>query len=353
MTIRFTKQSSENTIKLTTKSVFGNWDPKKDKDKPIFSFNSGSTGQISLGKVQEKLLFALAGGHNCEGCGDPDDLFTLTERDLKEANQRFKNGDYYLFGDVKVKEFRYDEKAGVANITTQKGEVLRVDLLTEAEKKDDVDSTKNISQTSQRSVSTATKPATKPTTTISTPNKKSKIANNKTSSRKKDVKNFLIALANRESSGKHAIMNKAGYVGLYQVGEEALADVGVYYETKNVNYKKNDWSGYIKGGNKYGISCLWDFMHSPDKQKAVQIDFKKKHWQYLENLNLTQYVGKTIKGIYITQSGLLAGAHLVGPGGVRDFLRSHGKNDVKDANGTPVSSYIKKFGGYDIKEITS
>jgi len=150
-------------------------------------------------------------------------------------------------------------------------------------------------------------------------------------------------------------MNKYGYVGAYQVGEEALHDVGVYYETERmgINYKKNDWKGYVSGQNKYGITCLWDFMNSPKKQKAVQIDFKKKHWQYLENLNLTQYVGKTIKGIHITQSGLLAGAHLVGPGGVKDFLHSNGKNDVKDANGTPVSSYIKKFGGYDIKEITS
>ena len=95
------------------------------------------------------------------------------------------------------------------------------------------------------------------------------------------------------------------------------------------------------------------FYEQSQKTKSCTIDFKKKHWQYLENLNLTQYVGKTIKGIHITQSGLLAGAHLVGPGGVKDFLHSNGKNDVKDANGTPVSSYIKKFGGYDIKEITS
>ena len=42
--------------------------------------------------TQEKLLFALAGGHNCEGCEDPDDLFTLTEKDLKETEKDLKNG---------------------------------------------------------------------------------------------------------------------------------------------------------------------------------------------------------------------------------------------------------------------
>ena len=115
MSIRFTKQSTENTIKLTTKTVFSNWDPKKDKDKPIFTFNSGSTGQVSLGKVREKLLFALAGGYYSGDCEDPDDLFTLTEKDLKEAKIRFENKDSYLFGNINVKEFRYDEKAGVAS----------------------------------------------------------------------------------------------------------------------------------------------------------------------------------------------------------------------------------------------
>ena len=140
MTLRFTPKSTENSIKLSTKTTLQNWDPKKNNNKPIFNFNAEANSQVSLGNVQEKLLMALTGGHICEGCEDPDDLYTLSEKDLKEAHQRFKSGDINLFGNIKVKEFRYDEKAGVANITTQKGDVLRVDLLTEYEKTSGKDS---------------------------------------------------------------------------------------------------------------------------------------------------------------------------------------------------------------------
>lgn len=369
MSIKFTKKQSDNSIQLTRNCSIRNWDPikEKDKNKPIFNFNAYSNGTINnIGNVQEKLLKALAGGHKCSSCDDSDNLITLTEQDLKEAAK-----DKSIFEDIKIKEYRYDEHYGIANITTAKGDVLRVDLLTEAEIRNVEDSSKGIFKSNKKQqTTTEKKPEAKKEpkkevkqTTVSKKTNKQDSSKNKQVSqkttpskgnKKKDVDAFLIALGNRESGGDHKIMNKYGYVGLYQVGEEALHDVGVYYETPKtgINYKKNDWKGYVSNKNKYGITCLWDFMHSPKKQKAVQIDFKKLHWQYLKNLNLTQYVGKTIKGTYITQSGLLAGAHLVGPGGVRDFLRSNGKNDVTDANGTPVSSYIKKFAGYDIKEIT-
>ena len=363
MTIKFTSKSAENNIKLNNKTTFSAWNTNNNDNKLIFDLNAKENKSIKLNNIQEQLVKALAGGHNCSSCDDLDDLFTLTEKDLKEAKNRFVNKDSSLFGNIKVKEFRYDEHYGIANITTSKGDVLRVDLLTEAEKRNGEDSSNGIFKSSnkQQTKVEKKKEEEKKETTTKTNNKvtaKKEQSSPKATSlsnknKKRDVDTFLIALGNRESGGNHKIMNKYGYVGLYQVGEEALKDVGVYYETKNINYKKNDWKGYVKGGNKYGITCLWDFMNSPKKQKAVQIDFKKLHWQYLKNLKLTQYVGKTINGTHITASGLLAGAHLVGPGGVRDFLRSNGKNDVKDANGTPVSSYIKKFAGYDIKEITS
>jgi len=364
MTIRFTKNSTESSIKLATNTTFRNWDPKADKDKPTFNFNASSNGKVTLGNVQEKLLQSLAGGHYCDSCDDPDDLCTLTEQDLKEAHKRYLNKDKNLFGDIKAKTIRYDEYHGAMTIITDKGDVLNVDLLTESEKRDGVDSSKGIFKSSKAEAKKEAEKKTKNESQTAQNNqqkktqivdKKSTPAAKKKASGKKDIDTFLIALGNRESSGDHTVMNKYGYVGLYQVGEEALHDVGVYYETKKtgINYKKNDWVGYVSDKNKYGITSLWDFMHSRSKQKAVQIDFKKKHWQYLMNLNLIKYIGKTINGIPITQSGLLAGAHLVGPGGIRDFLRSNGKNDVTDANGTPVSSYIKNFAGYDIAEITS
>ena len=82
------------------------------------------------------------------------------------------------------------------------------------------------------------------------------------------------------------------------------------------------------------------------------MDYKKQDWKYIKNLGLDKYVGREINGQLITASGLLAGAHLVGVGGLKKYLNSNGKNDVKDATGTPVSLYIKRFAGYDVTKIT-
>ncbi len=61
----------------------------------------------------------------------------------------------------------------------------------------------------------------------------------------------------------------------------------------------------------------------------------------------SKYLGRTINGIEITISGLVAGAHLKGIGGVKKFLKG---KDNADAYGTMISEYIEKFGGYDLSD---
>ena len=57
--------------------------------------------------------------------------------------------------------------------------------------------------------------------------------------------------------------------------------------------------------------------------------------------------GKKINGIEITESGILAAAHLAGAGNVKKYLRSNGIHSFKDAFGSSVQHYIKRFSGYD------
>jgi len=54
----------------------------------------------------------------------------------------------------------------------------------------------------------------------------------------------------------------------------------------------------------------------------------------------------------ITESGILAAAHLAGPGSVKKFLRSYGGTNFSDAYGSTVKHYIKKFSGYDTSMVT-
>ena len=164
----------------------------------------------------------------------------------------------------------------------------------------------------------------------------------------KTFKDFLNDLGARESGGNYKAFNKYGYAGKYQMGEAALIDAG-YYNKPSKKYN-NDWTGLFIG--KDGVRSIQDFLNNPKAQENAQLIFKKKQWGYLKALGADKYTGKTIKGFVVTQSGLLAAAHLKGAGSVIKYLKSDGKIIEKDAFGTSVESYMKKFAGYDVSEIT-
>ena len=162
----------------------------------------------------------------------------------------------------------------------------------------------------------------------------------------KTTKDFLNDLGARESGGNYKAFNKYGYAGKYQMGESALIDAGYY--KKNGNYN-NDWRGVFTG--KDGVHSIQDFLNNPKAQENAQIVFKKRQWAYLKALDAHRYVGQIINGYKITESGLLAGAHLKGAGAVSTYLRSGGRIAQKDAFGTSVETYIKKFAGYNVDKL--
>ena len=132
------------------------------------------------------------------------------------------------------------------------------------------------------------------------------------------------------------------------MGETAMVDAGYY--KKPTRIYNNDWSGIFTG--KDDVFSINDFLNNPIAQENAQIIFKKKQWGYLKAVGADKYTGRIIKGTKITQSGLLAGAHLKGAGAVIEYLKSDGTKFAKDAFGTSVESYIKQFSGYDVSEIT-
>jgi len=164
----------------------------------------------------------------------------------------------------------------------------------------------------------------------------------------KTLKDFLNDLGARESGGNYKAFNKYGYAGKYQMGEAALIDAGYY--TKSSKIYNNDWRGQFVG--KDGVRSMQDFLNNPNAQENAQMIFKKKQWGYLKALGAHKYSGKIINGFKVTDSGLLAAAHLKGAGSVIKYLKSDGKIIEKDGFGTSVESYMKRFAGYDVSEIT-
>jgi len=136
---------------------------------------------------------------------------------------------------------------------------------------------------------------------------------------------FKEALAFKESSGNYFVTNSLGYLGKYQFGVGTLQLVGVYNATS--------------------------FLNDPILQeKAFETNIARNKW--ILRRDIKRFVGKKIKGIEITESGMLAAAHLAGPGNVKKYLRSFGKKDTTDAYGTTIAHYLKRFSGYDISPVS-
>lgn len=124
------------------------------------------------------------------------------------------------------------------------------------------------------------------------------------------------------------------YIGKYQFGTIALVDVGVCKNNKEAKQFKIDFS---KNPN------IWPESEQEISMKKLQNNNSK----YLKNY--IDYIGKTINGILITESGLLAASHLVGNGNVIKFLKSNGEIIAKDGNNVPLTKYLSMFSNYDLK----
>ena len=151
---------------------------------------------------------------------------------------------------------------------------------------------------------------------------------------------FLDALGERESGGDYGIVNTLGYLGKYQFGELALIDVGYYTADGTA---ENDWrKGYWTGKN--GIDSKADFLADGAAQEQAIRAYMKLQWVYLGETE--RFAGQTIGGLKVTESGLLAGAHLLGAGAVTAFLEGGAVAPPSDAYGTAITEYMTLFAGY-------
>ncbi len=134
---------------------------------------------------------------------------------------------------------------------------------------------------------------------------------------------YVDAIGWRESGKeKYKAYNKYGYKGKYQFGRAALKDIGI----------KVKWK---------------EFRNDTALQEYAMCEYLLLNRDRLSRY-IDKYEGKFIRGIRITECGILAGAHLGGAVGVKRFLYSNGRRDGKDANGTKISDYIRDFGDYQV-----
>lgn len=166
--------------------------------------------------------------------------------------------------------------------------------------------------------------------------------------RYKSLEELLEEIGLRESGGNYSAVNKYGYLGKYQLGEGVLNDTG-YYKGKSPG-NTQEWRGQFTG--KDNVYSKEDFLKNQQAQENAMKQNMQKQWNYVKTYGYDKHINSTINGIEITPSGLLAGVHLTGVGGVGDYLNSRGQKKVQDGFNTNVEEYLRKFGGYDVSEIT-
>tara|TARA_Y100000385_G_C13012933_1_gene602545 strand:+ start:535 stop:1113 length:579 start_codon:yes stop_codon:yes gene_type:complete len=131
---------------------------------------------------------------------------------------------------------------------------------------------------------------------------------------------FLNAIGFKESGNRYDIVNRFGYMGRYQFGKRTLRGLGFKMSRE-------------------------EFLNSPKVQEEAMYKLLQTNKRYLKKY-IDKYEGEIVHGILVTESGLLAAAHLGGAGSVKKWFRT-GKVR-KDGNGVKITTYMERFSGYDL-----
>ena len=143
---------------------------------------------------------------------------------------------------------------------------------------------------------------------------------------RKDILRFLEAIALFESNNRYDVINPYGFLGRYQFSPTTIRHLG--YDILNE-----------------------DFLRNARLQDEIMLAYMRENYvslrPYIEEYNNTNY-----KGMYITTSSILAGAHFAGAMGMKRFLLN--KLDsigTVDANGMTLRRYMTKFSDYNVEEV--
>lgn len=139
-----------------------------------------------------------------------------------------------------------------------------------------------------------------------------------------DLEDFLAQLAFWESSGVSDTVSASGMLGKYQFSPTTLRHLG--------------YTGTFEA-----------FLADDALQDQYVLLLLEQNRDALAR-TIRRLEGSQVHGVRITKSGLLAGAHLVGVGGVLAFLYPDRYSfPTSDGNGVPVSRYIHHFSGFQFE----
>lgn len=91
-----------------------------------------------------------------------------------------------------------------------------------------------------------------------------------------------------------------------------------------------------------------EFLGDEDLQNRVMDWHEQDLLDFVMKDGLDAYIGQNIAGAEITPSGLVAGGHLGGRSGLKEFLLTGGEYNPADKYGTRISDYVAKFANQNL-----
>ena len=148
--------------------------------------------------------------------------------------------------------------------------------------------------------------------------------------REMEYKKFKSAIKFHESGNDWKIINNINAMGYYQFTQGTLRVLGCDLDPELFK------------------TATWVF--PPSTQEFFMDELVNYHRKLLEPY-IEKYNGKTIRGIDVTTSGLLAAAHIAGVGNKKDKTGVIGwllyNHNPQDCNKTSLEDYLIKFSGYN------
>lgn len=147
------------------------------------------------------------------------------------------------------------------------------------------------------------------------------------------VKQFKDILGKHESANTYNITNRWGFMGKYQFSP----------------YMVNRFSKIEYAGPNMELVKARIFLRNPEIQERAMTRVCKHYIWYIYKYGYTKYINQEIGGIVVTMESLMLGCHF-SPAFLHAWLTSKGTINYKDALGTSIRDYMKKFESKGILE---
>jgi hypothetical protein len=142
---------------------------------------------------------------------------------------------------------------------------------------------------------------------------------------------YYAQIGKSESGGNYSAVNTIGYVGKYQFGYQALVTLGYLKSSCKSNAQMNNPNSWV---GKNGMDSLSTFLNSPNEQETAICAYTTGNYTAMCRIGAV-----TSDQSPEDVAGMLAVAHLLGPGGAKNYR--NGQSGA-DQYGTTGDAYFQK-----------